>query len=403
MIQWQKVILKLGELVLKGRNRHRFEKTVYEQVKRVLAPWPGITYRREFGRIVLTLGTVPYEDIRPRLAKVLGLGSFSPAVTCGLSLKEVQEASLQVMAALGDTPRTFKVNVRRVNKQFPHDSQEMNRLVGGPILRAYPSLRVDVHHPDAELRIELREEEALIYCVSDEGAGGFPLGSNGRAMLMLSGGIDSPVAGFLALRQGLKVEAVHFHSYPFTSEKSQEKVKDLARKLCPYAGPVKLHMVPFTSVQTRIHEAYRDNLLITILRRTMLRITERLAELHGAGAIVTGESLGQVASQTLSSMNAIGRVVELPMIRPLVCMEKAEIIRIAERIDTYETSILPYEDCCTLFLPPSPSTNPNLKVIQSIERNLVWLEEEIDKAVGATETILITEEDAEQDRYSSLF
>ncbi|WP_426447762.1 tRNA uracil 4-sulfurtransferase ThiI [Paenibacillus sp. S-38] len=402
-MKWQKVILKLGELVLKGRNRHRFEKTVYEQVRRVLAPWPGITYRREFGRIVLTLGGASYEDIRPRLAKVLGLGSFSPALTCALSLEEVQAASLQVMAALGEAPRTFKVNVRRVNKSFPHDSLEMNRLVGGPILRAYPDLRVDVHRPDAELRVELREEEALIYCVSESGAGGFPLGSNGRAVLMLSGGIDSPVAGFLALRQGLKLEAVHFHSYPFTSEKSQEKVKDLARKLCAYAGPVKLHMVPFTSVQTRIHEAYRDNLLVTILRRTMLRITGKLAELHGAGAIVTGESLGQVASQTLSSMNTIGRVADLPMIRPLVCMEKAEIIRLAERIDTYELSILPYEDCCTLFLPPSPSTNPNLKVVQSIERNLEWLEEEIDKAVSGTETLLITEEDEKQDRYSSLF
>ncbi|MCZ8518741.1 MULTISPECIES: tRNA uracil 4-sulfurtransferase ThiI [Paenibacillus] len=406
MSAWHKVILKLGELVLKGRNRHRFEKTVYEQVRRVLAPWPEITYRREFGRILLTLGGTSYEDIRPRLGKVLGLGSFSPVLTCGLSLEEVQEASLKAMASYGDgetPPATFKVNVRRVNKRFPYDSQEMNRLVGGPILRAYPGLTVDVHHPDVELRVELREEEALIYCIADPGAGGFPLGSNGRGMLMLSGGIDSPVAGFLALRQGLTLEAVHFHSYPFTSEKSQEKVKDLARQLCAYAGPVKLHMVPFTSVQARIHEAYRDNLLITILRRTMMRITEKLAEIHGAGAIVTGESLGQVASQTLSSMNAIGRVVDLPVIRPLVCMEKGEIIRVAERISTYETSILPYEDCCTLFLPPSPSTNPNLKVVQSIERNMYWLEEEIDKAVSETETIRITEEDKKRDRYSSLF
>ncbi|KZE76456.1 thiamine biosynthesis protein ThiI [Paenibacillus elgii] len=401
----QQVVLRLGELTLKGRNRHRFEQAVLQQLKRVLRPWGAIKYEKEFGRITLHLNGTPYEAVREPLKTVFGIVSFSPVLTTELELERVQETALLAMRAMDTQPRTFKVSVRRVNKSFPHDSQEMNRLVGGYVLRAMPDLKVDVHRPEAELKVELRERQALVYSQVDRGAGGFPLGTNGKAVLMLSGGIDSPVAGYLAMRQGLAVEAVHFHSYPYTSERSQEKVKELVRKLAVYAGPIKLHMVPFTSVQTKIHETYRENLLITVLRRAMMRIAEKLAEVNGAGAIVTGESLGQVASQTLASMNAIGRAVHLPLIRPLVCMEKLEIIRLAEAIDSYEVSILPYEDCCTLFLPPSPSTNPNLKVVESIEEGMPWLQEEMDEAVRNTETLWIdTDRRAEQeDRFSSFF
>ncbi|PUA38923.1 tRNA 4-thiouridine(8) synthase ThiI [Paenibacillus elgii] len=401
----QQVVLRLGELTLKGRNRHRFEQAVLQQLKRVLRPWGAIKYEKEFGRITLHLNGTPYEAVREPLKTVFGIVSFSPVLTTELELERVQETALLAMRAMDTEPRTFKVSVRRVNKSFPHDSQEMNRLVGGYVLRAMPDLKVDVHRPEAELKVELRERQALVYSQVDRGAGGFPLGTNGKAVLMLSGGIDSPVAGYLAMRQGLAVEAVHFHSYPYTSERSQEKVKELVRKLAVYAGPIKLHMVPFTSVQTKIHETYRENLLITVLRRAMMRIAEKLAEANGAGAIVTGESLGQVASQTLASMNAIGRAVHLPLIRPLVCMEKLEIIRLAEAIDSYEVSILPYEDCCTLFLPPSPSTNPNLKVVESIEGGMPWLQEEMDEAVRNTETLWIdTDRRAEQeDRFSSFF
>lgn len=401
----QQVVLRLGELTLKGRNRHRFEQAVLQQLKRVLRPWRAIKYEKEFGRITLHLNGTPYEMVREPLKTVFGVVSFSPVLTTELELERVQETALLAMRAMEPQPRTFKVSVRRVNKSFPHDSQEMNRLVGGHVLRAMPDLKVDVHRPEAELKVELRERQALVYSQVDRGAGGFPLGTNGKAVLMLSGGIDSPVAGYLAMRQGLAVEAVHFHSYPYTSERSQEKVKELIRKLAVYAGPIKLHMVPFTSVQTKIHEAYRENLLITVLRRAMMRIAEKLAEANGASAIVTGESLGQVASQTLASMNAIGRAVHLPLIRPLVCMEKLEIIRLAEAIDSYEVSILPYEDCCTLFLPPSPSTNPNLKVVESIEEGMPWLQEEMDEAVRNTETLWIdTDRRTEQeDRFSSFF
>ncbi len=401
----QQVVLRLGELTLKGRNRNRFEQAVLQQVKRVLRPWGAIGYEKEFGRITLHLNGTPYETVREPLKTVFGIVSFSPVLTTELELERVQETALLAMRAMEPQPRTFKVSVRRVNKSFPHDSQEMNRLVGGYVLRAMPDLKVDVRRPEAELKIELRQRQALVYSQVDPGAGGFPLGTNGKAVLMLSGGIDSPVAGYLAMRQGLAVEAVHFHSYPYTSERSQEKVKELVRKLAVYAGPIKLHMVPFTSVQTKIHEAYRENLLITVLRRAMMRIAEKLAEANGAGAIVTGESLGQVASQTLASMNAIGRAVHLPLIRPLVCMEKLEIIRLAEAIDSYEVSILPYEDCCTLFLPPSPSTNPNLKIVESIEEGMPWLQEEMDEAVRNTETLWIGADrrTEQEDRFSSFF
>ncbi|MCZ8511197.1 tRNA 4-thiouridine(8) synthase ThiI [Paenibacillus filicis] len=399
----EQVVLRFGELTLKGRNRHRFEKSVLNTVRGALRPWRTIQYNREFGRIVLRLGGADYEALIDPLRRIFGLSSFSPAYTAALDTEELKERAVRIMRQANPAPATFKVNVRRANKNFPIDSQEMNRIIGGAVLRAFPDLKVDVHRPDVELKIELRETEALLYSQVKPGAGGFPYGSNGKAMLMLSGGIDSPVAGYLAMRQGLALEAVHFHSYPYTSERSQQKVKDLLAKLCGYAGPIKLHMVPFTSLQTRIHGAYRENLLITLLRRSMMRITERLAEASGAGAIVTGESLGQVASQTLPSMNAIGSAVQLPLIRPLVCMEKQEIIRIAESIGTYELSILPYEDCCTLFLPPSPSTNPNPKVVRSIESHMNWLEEEIEAAVKSTETVVIDPLAKRQDETAGFF
>ncbi|WP_309299332.1 tRNA uracil 4-sulfurtransferase ThiI [Paenibacillus sp. YYML68] len=397
-------ILRYGELVLKGKNRHRFEKAVYEQVRRALRPFRQIGYEREFGRIVLQLNGAPYEQVLQPLTRVLGLSSISPAVSAPLDVERIQEAAAALMQQLEPRPATFKVNVRRVNKSFPLDTYELNRSVGGAVLRAIPGLQVDVHTPDAELKIEVRDSAAWLYARIDEGAGGFPFGSNGKAMLMLSGGIDSPVAGYLGLRQGLKLEAVHFHSYPYTSEKSQQKVRDLVKRLAPYSGgTLRLHMVPFTDVQTRIHQAYADNLLITLLRRAMFRITEKLAEANGAGAIVTGESLGQVASQTLPSLDAIGRSVTIPLLRPLICMEKQEIIRIAERIDTYDISVLPHEDCCTLFLPPSPSTNPNLNVLQAIERSMPWLDEALSRAVEQTESIWLETGREEHDPFATLF
>jgi len=395
------IVLRLGELVLKGKNRHRFEKTVYEQIRKKLQPYDRLTFQRDFGRVYITLNGEPYEEIALRLKTILGLTSFSPVFTAPLELEAVQSVALEAMLKIGRVPDSFKVSVRRVNKSFPYDSQEMNQRVSAAVLRAIPGLKVDVHRPEVELKVELREERALIYSQVEAGAGGFPVGTNGKAMLMLSGGIDSPVAGFLAMRQGLRIEAVHFHSYPYTSERSQQKVKDLVGKLSEYGGDIKLHLVPFTDLQTRVHQSYNQNLLITILRRAMFRITEKLAEANEAMAIVTGESLGQVASQTLASMNVIGRAVDLPVIQPLICMEKQQIIDIAETIDTFAISIQPHEDCCTLFLPPSPSTNPNLRVVMSIEKQMAWLEEEIDRAAQMTETVWIHA--GQESKFSSFF
>jgi thiamine biosynthesis protein ThiI len=387
------VMLRLGELTLKGRNRYRFEQTVLQQVRERLQPYSNIRFTREFGRIYLQLNGEPYSEIAARLGQVFGLYSFSPVMQAPLDLPSIRETALQLMKSLPSPPATFKVSTRRSNKSFPYDSIEMNHMVGGYILAALPQLKVDVHRPEVELKVEIRGDTAYIYSSVEKGLGGFPAGSNGKAMLMLSGGIDSPVAGWLSMKRGLAVEAVHFHSYPYTSERAKDKVVQLAKKLAEYTDSIRLHFVAFTELQTKLHQAYKGNLEITMMRRAMFRITEKLALLNGAGAIVTGESLGQVASQTLASLDAIGRVVEIPLLRPLITMDKTEIIAVAERIRTYSISILPYEDCCTLFLPKSPSTKPNLALVEHIESRLDWLEESIARAVEQTETITVTSGD----------
>lgn len=383
------LILRYGELTLKGRNRHRFEKTVYTQIRKVLASFPDLRYKSEFGRVYVELGGASCEEVASALNKVFGLASYSPAYEAPLELEAIQAKAAEMMQALPQLPKTFKVSARRANKSFPHDTQRLNYLVGGFVLHAFDGLQVDVHHPEADLRVEVREDRALLYLEVLEGAGGFPLGSSGRALLMLSGGIDSPVAGWLAMRKGLEIEAVHFHSFPYTSERAKDKVIGLARKLSAYTGSIKLHVVPFTDVQTSIHQVYKDNLTVTLMRRAMYRIAEKLAEREQFLALVTGESLGQVASQTLPSLNAIGRVVSLPVLQPVIMMDKKEIVAISEKIGTFPISILPYEDCCTLFMPDSPSTNPNLRVIEKIESGMDWLPSLLEEAVRRTETLTI--------------
>lgn len=383
------LILRFGELTLKGRNRKRFERSVITQIRKVLGAFPDLRYITEYGRVYVELGGAAYEEASEALQRVFGLASFSPAYHAPMESEAIQEAALRIMQNLPKAPKTFKVNVRRVNKSFPLDSQQMNYLVGGYILEAIPGLQVDVRDPEVELRVEIREDQVLLYAEVIEGAGGFPADTSGKALLMLSGGIDSPVAGWLGMRKGLTIEAIHFHSYPYTSERAKDKVIDLAHQLAGYTDSIRLHLVPFTEVQTSIHREYKDNLLVTLIRRAMYRIAEQVADREGLSALVTGESLGQVASQTLPSLNVIGRVVTLPILQPLMMMDKQEIIRIAETIGTFPISILPYEDCCSLFLPPSPSTNPNLQLVERIENSMDFLPELIQKAVEQTETIEI--------------
>lgn len=384
------ILIRYGEFTLKGRNRGQFERRMLDKVKQVLEPFPNAEVTRTYGRLYITLNGEPYESIAKGLKHVFGIHSFSPVRRTESQLEIIQEVSLEVMRALPEAPRTFKVSVRRVEKSFPYDSPKMNHLVGSHVLRAFPDLKVNVKEPEIELRVEIQPEGTYIFSEIVEGAGGYPYGTNGKAMLLLSGGIDSPVAGYLSMRKGLELEAVHFHSYPFTSEQAKDKVIELTRRLSQYSGvPLKLHMVSFTEIQTALAACNQEPLIITLMRRSMLRIAQGLAEQADALGIVTGDSLGQVASQTLGSMNVIGRTTDLPLLRPLIMMDKNDIIRIAEDIGTYETSILPYEDCCTLFVPKSPTTNPNLKVVQKIEAYIPKLDEMIAEAIASVETIVV--------------
>lgn len=388
-MQPEHILLRFGELTLKGRNRRRFEQTIIQHIKRLLKGFEQAKIQHSYGRALIVLNGHSYDEVAAQLLKVFGLSSFSPVYQAATELESIQQVALTAMANLPKAPETFKVTVKRPYKVFPYDSQQMNQLVGGHVLHHNPSLRVDVHKPEVQLFVEIRKEVSYVYSEVVRGVGGLPMGSSGKAMLMLSGGIDSPVAGWMAMKRGIRVEAVHFHSYPYTSDRAKQKVIDLTAKLAAYAGEIKLHLVPFTNIQIGLRDEAPENLLITMMRRAMFRITERLAERNEALAIVTGENLGQVASQTLPSLHAINQVTQLPILRPLITMEKDEIIRQAERIDTYELSILPYEDCCTLFVPKNPSTNPNMNVIARTEQKLDWLAARIDQAVEATESIWV--------------
>lgn len=392
------ILARFGELTIKGRNRSRFEDKMVNQIKSALSAFPALTYRKTYGRLYIQLNGTAYEPVAERLKDIFGLVSFSRVVRCSHDPQQICRHALEMVRAVEPAPRTFKVAVKRAWKQFPHDSMEMNHIVGAYVLRHSPNLQVDVRQPELELKIDIQSDGVYMYATAEQGAGGFPLGTNGRALLLLSGGIDSPVAGWMAMRKGLEVEAVHFHSYPFTSELAKEKVVSLAQRLAYYSGSIKLHLVPFTDVQTLLAQSGQPHLTITLMRRAMLQIAQRLAETRRALAIVTGDSLGQVASQTLSSMNVIGRETRLPLLRPLIAMDKREIIQMAEKIGTYETSILPYEDCCTLFIPKSPATNPNLRVVERLERQLDPQREQLIQAAVANVELLELTENTRSDK-----
>lgn len=378
--------------MLKGKNRARFEKTIITQVRSLLKPYPGASLRKEFGRLYVDLGGESHIELIAVLKRVFGVTSISPVKVTPSETDHIVETAVAFMDERESEFKdgtTFKVNARRVWKEFPNSSHEMNHLVGSPILRKFQQLSVDVRQPDIELRVEIRDQGTYIFSEVIPAVGGFPLGTNGKAMLLLSGGIDSPVAAWSSMRRGLEVECVHFYSYPFTSQRAKEKVIDLARALADHAGTIKLHLVPFTEIQTAFTQLGQDNLIITLMRRSMLRIATKLAERERALALITGDSLGQVASQTLPSMNVIGRATDLPLLRPLVMMDKQEIITLSKQIGTYDISILPYEDCCTLFVPKSPTTNPNLRIVDKIEATMNQLPEWVEQAVEKTETITL--------------
>lgn len=386
-MQYDSMILTFGEMALKGKNRNSFTDLLYKHVKKQLAPFPDVDIKKHFDHIEVALNGRPAEDVAERLRHVFGIHSMRCAISVENDLEKIQEAALKVVHAENAEARTFKISAKRNNKQFPINSMELNHKVGSFILRNTEHLKVDVHHPDLEIKIEVRNTKTRIYGKTFAGEGGMPAGSAGKVLLLLSGGIDSPVAAYQMMRRGATVEAIHFHSPPYTSDRARQKVVDLAEKLQEYAAvDLKLHIVPFTEAQIAIRDNVPENYRMTIMRRVMLRIAEKVAEKRGALALVTGESLGQVASQTLESMNTINEVTNLPVLRPLVAMDKLDIIQIAKKIDTYEISIRPYEDCCTLFLPRQPKTKPDRAHANRFEAYLS-VSELVDQAIGGIETV----------------
>ncbi len=384
------IVIRYAEIALKGKNQkdflNRLIHNIKEQIKTDLDITPVI--EREMGRIYLKLEGQSPELFFDSLNHVFGISSYSPARKTSLDLEEIKAAALDELRAAMNGPCRFRVSVKRPNKQFPITSPDMQQLIAAHMLKNISGLKADLHQYDIDLLLEIRYDAAYIYTRSYPGLHGLPVGSSGRGVVLLSGGIDSPVAGWLAMKRGVTIEAVHFHSYPYTSEKAKEKVLELAKRMAKYSNRVVVHMVPFTKIQEEIAHYCHDNMRIPIMRRIMVRIAEAIARQRDCLAIFTGDNLGQVASQTMESIYAINAVASMPILRPCITMEKEEIIRLAQQIDTYETSILPYEDCCTVFVPKEPKTKPKVKACEKEEAKLD-LDALIADAVANTERIIM--------------
>ena len=381
-------LIKYAEIGVKGKNRYLFEDALVGQIKRTLKRVEGrFSVTKESGRIyVQAMGEFDYEETVEALQTVFGVVGICPVVL--LEDEGYERLSEGVAAYMDrtypDKHRSFKVQVRRARKTYPLDSMELGRMLGGDILHAFPDFSVDVHHPDILLRVEIREN-IYVYSEIIPGPGGMPLGTNGRAMLLLSGGIDSPVAGYMIAKRGVMVDAVYFHAPPYTSDRAKNKVVDLARLVSRYSGPMRLHVVNFTDIQLYIYDQCPHDELTIIMRRYMMKIAEEIAGKEGAMALITGESIGQVASQTVQSLAVTNEVCIMPVFRPLIGFDKQEIVDVSLKINTYETSIQPFEDCCTIFVAKHPVTKPNLNVIRRSEENLAekidgMLKEAVDTA-----------------------
>lgn len=367
-MNWKEILIRYGELSTKGRNRNAFTGRLRDNIRYAFADLPKMEIITERDRMFIR----PKEDetmkeVLSRLPHIFGIQSFSPVASCSLDLEDIKDTAVRVVQAIEREGKTFKVTVKRSYKPFPLETNELQLFVGSHVLRNFPEIKVQMKKPDIELRVEIRREGAYMTAEVIKGAGGLPIGSNGKSILMLSGGIDSPVAGYQMLKRGVRLDAIHFHSPPYTSDRSKEKVMDLAEKLSRFGASVKLHIIPFTEIQEEIQKQIPENVSMTTTRRMMLKIADRVREETGALAIITGESLGQVASQTLESLTAINAVTNTPILRPLIAVDKQDIITIAQEINTYEVSIRPYEDCCTIFTPASPKTKPKLEKVEFYE------------------------------------
>lgn len=401
-MKYDRILIRYGEISTKGRNRHQFVERLRRSVKAALASYPKIKIQASRDRMYVLLNDENGQEIICILKKIFGIQSFSPAIKVARDIDKMKKAALELITTLYQEGRTFKISAKRADKSFELDTNEINDAFGAHILEGIPGIKVDVKHPDINLQIEVRKEAAYLSSETILGAGGLPVGSSGKAMLMLSGGIDSPVAGYFAMKRGIEIEAVHFFSPPFTSERSKEKVIDLSKKLAEIYGPIALHIVPFTKIQQSIREQIPENYAMTTTRRFMLRITDEIRKKRNGLAIVTGESVGQVASQTLESMFAINEVTNTPLLRPLITMDKTDIIRIAKKIDTLDISNRPFEDCCTIFVPAAPKTKPRRDKVQYYE-SFFDFETFIHEAIMGTETLEINSDVAQENEFNELF
>ena len=390
---YQSFLIKYAEIAIKGKNRHLFEDALVSQICHALREVDGeFNVRKEQGRIYVEAESeFDYEETVEALQHVFGIVGICPVI---MAQDEGFDALAQMVVAhvkevYGDRSLTFKVDARRARKNYPMTSMEINAELGGRILDACPNMSVDVHDPDVMVHVEIRNQ-INIYSSEIPGPGGMPVGTNGKAMLLLSGGIDSPVAGYMIAKRGVSIDATYFHAPPYTSERAKQKVVDLAKLVAKYSGPINLHIVNFTDIQLAIYEKCPHDELTIIMRRYMMKIAEHFAKENKCLGLITGESIGQVASQTMQSLAATNEVCTLPVYRPLIGFDKQEIIEISEKIDTYETSILPFEDCCTIFVAKPPVTKPNLNVIKHSEQKLNDVIDELMKtAIETTEVIRV--------------
>ncbi len=388
-------LIKYGEIGVKGKNRYLFENALMQQIKYALRRCEGeFSVHKAEGRVYVdALSEFDFDETVDNLKTVFGISGICP-------MKFIEDEGFDklcetVVNYISEVHpdregKTFKVHARRAKKTYPLDSMELNAELGGVILDAFPELKVDVHNPDIVIYVEIREK-IYLYSQIIPGPGGMPVGTNGKAMLLLSGGIDSPVAGYMVSKRGVKIDAVYFHAPPYTSERAKQKVIDLAKKVSRYSGPIYLHVINFTDIQLAIYEKCPHDELTIIMRRFMMKIAETIANETGCLGLITGESIGQVASQTMASLACTNEVCTLPVFRPCIGMDKQEIITISEKIDTYETSILPFEDCCTIFVAKHPVTKPSLDIIKRHEHNLDEVIDGLMKtALETKETIIVS-------------
>lgn len=373
------ILVRIGEMHLKGRNRPFFEKRLYDCLQKAMMPFGGRVQKGQGRMYVYDVNDMTMAI--QAACRVFGIRSVSPAITCD---KDLQSMATVAMGFLSKGKGSFRVSARRADKQFPMSSDQLAAKLGAMLLERCPNWVVDLHHMDVEISVEVREQ-TYVYARVFEGAGGMPGGTNGQAMLLLSGGIDSPVAGYMIAKRGVRLDAVYFHAFPYTSDHAREKVVSLAKVLSGYDGPIKLHVVPFTKAQLEIRDKCNATYGTILMRRMMMRVAQSLAESNGCKALVTGESIGQVASQTMDGLYCTDDAVTMPVFRPCIGMDKLDIMNLARKIGSYDISILPYEDCCTVFTPKNPVTHPNLDRMRKAER-VLDIDAMVAEAVENTQT-----------------